>query len=244
MKTSLPRDGVVDLDVHLAVPEAADRRPAGRNVEMGADVLHQPGARRAGEDHERIGVERLRTEGRRKLRIPEPAESVVAHRVRLPGFVSHGYGGPGRGPCAALCRRMAGAPGFEPGSAGIKTRCLTAWLRPNSRRPGRFAAVRFPRTRRRATGIPRRRAQPSRPIPPVVPTPPGGRAPHGERRRRRPPRYRSFSPIRPAPFSPEASRSSRRPHGGGGEPPARSHCRPRRGGRPRPPARRRKGRAF
>ncbi len=27
---------------------------------------------------------------------------------------------------------MAGAPGFEPGNAGIKTPCLTAWLRPNN----------------------------------------------------------------------------------------------------------------
>ncbi len=26
---------------------------------------------------------------------------------------------------------MAGAPGFEPGNAGIKIRCLTAWRRPN-----------------------------------------------------------------------------------------------------------------
>lgn len=26
---------------------------------------------------------------------------------------------------------MAGAPGFEPGNAGTKNRCLTAWLRPN-----------------------------------------------------------------------------------------------------------------
>ena len=26
---------------------------------------------------------------------------------------------------------MAGVPGFEPGSDGIKTRCLTAWLYPN-----------------------------------------------------------------------------------------------------------------
>ena len=25
---------------------------------------------------------------------------------------------------------MAGAPGFEPGNHGIKTRCLTTWLRP------------------------------------------------------------------------------------------------------------------
>jgi hypothetical protein len=28
-------------------------------------------------------------------------------------------------------RNMAGAPGFEPGYDGIKTRCLTAWRRPN-----------------------------------------------------------------------------------------------------------------
>ncbi len=27
---------------------------------------------------------------------------------------------------------MAGVPGFEPGNGGIKTRCLTAWLYPNS----------------------------------------------------------------------------------------------------------------
>jgi hypothetical protein len=26
---------------------------------------------------------------------------------------------------------LAGAPGFEPGNAGIKIRCLTTWLRPN-----------------------------------------------------------------------------------------------------------------
>ena len=25
---------------------------------------------------------------------------------------------------------MAGVPGFEPGNAGIKTQCLTAWLHP------------------------------------------------------------------------------------------------------------------
>ena len=28
--------------------------------------------------------------------------------------------------------RLAGAPGFEPGYAGIKTLCLTAWRRPNA----------------------------------------------------------------------------------------------------------------
>ena len=27
---------------------------------------------------------------------------------------------------------MAGAPGIEPGNGGIKIRCLTAWLRPNT----------------------------------------------------------------------------------------------------------------
>ncbi len=32
---------------------------------------------------------------------------------------------------AAKCmRRLAGAPGFEPGNGGIKIRCLTTWLRP------------------------------------------------------------------------------------------------------------------
>src|SRR5580700_1195653 len=29
-------------------------------------------------------------------------------------------------------RRLAGAPGFEPGNGGIKIRCLTTWLRPNT----------------------------------------------------------------------------------------------------------------
>jgi hypothetical protein len=27
-------------------------------------------------------------------------------------------------------KKLAGAPGFEPGNAGIKTLCLTAWRRP------------------------------------------------------------------------------------------------------------------
>ena len=35
--------------------------------------------------------------------------------------------------------RMAGAPGFEPGNAGTKNRCLTAWRRPNARRTSRPA---------------------------------------------------------------------------------------------------------
>jgi hypothetical protein len=26
---------------------------------------------------------------------------------------------------------LAGVPGFEPGNAGIKTQCLTAWRHPN-----------------------------------------------------------------------------------------------------------------
>src|ERR1700686_2474537 len=31
-------------------------------------------------------------------------------------------------------KRLAGAPGFEPGNGGIKIRCLTTWLRPKSLR--------------------------------------------------------------------------------------------------------------
>jgi hypothetical protein len=30
-----------------------------------------------------------------------------------------------------VLEKLAGAPGFEPGNAGIKIRCLTSWLRPN-----------------------------------------------------------------------------------------------------------------
>jgi hypothetical protein len=42
----------------------------------------------------------------------------------------------GRKPAeAAKQRRLAGAPGFEPGNGGIKIRCLTTWLRPNIGRP-------------------------------------------------------------------------------------------------------------
>ena len=37
---------------------------------------------------------------------------------------------------AELCRRegdwLAGMPGFEPGNGGIKIRCLTTWLHPNT----------------------------------------------------------------------------------------------------------------
>ena len=32
---------------------------------------------------------------------------------------------------AKSLKRLAGAPGIEPGNGGIKIRCLTAWLRPN-----------------------------------------------------------------------------------------------------------------
>ncbi len=33
---------------------------------------------------------------------------------------------------------MAGVPGFEPGHDGIKIRCLTAWLYPNTGGEGRI----------------------------------------------------------------------------------------------------------
>jgi hypothetical protein len=35
---------------------------------------------------------------------------------------------------------LAGAPGFEPGNAGIKIRCLTTWLRPKPASAPRIAA--------------------------------------------------------------------------------------------------------
>src|SRR3546814_10610086 len=40
--------------------------------------------------------------------------------------------------------RLAGAEGFEPAHAGTKNRCLTAWLRPNSRCDGRSIVQRRP----------------------------------------------------------------------------------------------------
>ena len=69
----LRADRVVDLDVDLAVPEPADRRPAGRDAEMRAYVVHEPGARRSGEDHHRIRVERA---ARRKAPEAESLQSV------------------------------------------------------------------------------------------------------------------------------------------------------------------------
>ena len=36
---------------------------------------------------------------------------------------------------------LAGAPGFEPGDGGIKIRCLTTWLRPNTAGAPRIAAA-------------------------------------------------------------------------------------------------------
>ena len=40
---------------------------------------------------------------------------------------------------------MAGVPGFEPGNAGIKTLCLTAWRHPNiaTLRRSAFKAILF-----------------------------------------------------------------------------------------------------
>ena len=46
-------------------------------------------------------------------------------------------------PAARACH-MAGAPGFEPGNAGIKIRCLTAWRRPKNpgtRQKGRATSL-------------------------------------------------------------------------------------------------------
>ena len=54
---------------------------------------------------------------------------------------------------------LAGAPGIEPGNAGIKTPCLTAWLRPNIgllfvwSRYGLCGAAILPVTRARAYGF-------------------------------------------------------------------------------------------
>tara|TARA_B100001250_G_scaffold378206_1_gene367868 strand:+ start:224 stop:400 length:177 start_codon:yes stop_codon:yes gene_type:complete len=36
-------------------------------------------------------------------------------------------------------KKLAGAAGFEPANAGIKSRCLTAW-----RRPKNYDAIQFP----------------------------------------------------------------------------------------------------
>src|SRR3569832_619329 len=36
--------------------------------------------------------------------------------------------------CGESTYCLAGAPGFEPGNGGIKIRCLTTWLRPNTAR--------------------------------------------------------------------------------------------------------------
>ncbi|CAE1143529.1 protein of unknown function [Serratia sp. Tan611] len=41
---------------------------------------------------------------------------------------------------------MAGVPGFEPGNAGIKNRCLTAWRYPNNRYKS-FLLTAFPERR-------------------------------------------------------------------------------------------------
>jgi hypothetical protein len=38
-------------------------------------------------------------------------------------------------------RIMAGVAGFEPTHHGVKVRCLTAWLYPNSRRKGRLVGI-------------------------------------------------------------------------------------------------------
>src|SRR4051812_39276728 len=49
----------------------------------------------------------------------------------VPALVRHPQSG---------CLGLAGAPGFEPGDGGIKIRCLTTWLRPNTAGAPRIAA--------------------------------------------------------------------------------------------------------
>ena len=78
-----------------------------------------------------------------QLRLPETAGRNRAGCPQNTGLCGHWSPGMGRlarplpGCLRYLChdpRRLAGAPGFEPGNGGIKILCLTAWRRP-SRRP-------------------------------------------------------------------------------------------------------------
>jgi hypothetical protein len=56
-----------------------------------------------------------------RLRVPEKAEQMQAISQRFDTQT-------------VRLKRLVGAPGFEPGNGGIKIRCLTTWLRPNSRK--------------------------------------------------------------------------------------------------------------
>src|SRR3954469_11985510 len=57
-----------------------------------------------------------------------------------------------------LSRFLAGAAGFEPANAGIKSRCLTTWRRPSRRVPwtGEAALIAAVAGKKRATAFVRR----------------------------------------------------------------------------------------
>ena len=65
-----------------------------------------------------------------------PAEPV--HRAKNPLDFQHAPAHPGGfvepfrfSSCSTFKSKVAGVPGFEPGNAGVKVPCLTAWLHPN-----------------------------------------------------------------------------------------------------------------
>ena len=68
----------------------------------------------------------LTPSGPMPLRFLVPSHGMLGSNLRLSSYLP----GPDKG-WPSTGQNMAGAAGFEPAHDGIKTRCLTAWLRPN-----------------------------------------------------------------------------------------------------------------
>src|SRR5690606_12724640 len=111
---------LADLDLHFAVAERADRGLAERNIELLADRAGQMPVRIARKDQDagvvHIGFHTSPREGW-IFRPRHAARADTRHDIVRE---------------AGELRRLAGAAGFEPANAGIKTPCLTTWRRPNA----------------------------------------------------------------------------------------------------------------
>src|SRR5690606_13646602 len=201
----LAADVLLDLDLHLAVGEAPDQRLAGTHAELPAHRLCQ----------RTVGVARKHQQVpivlNRHLE-PHPCRSKRAFRWKVRTWM-----------CGLLQRdlHMAGAAGFEPANARIKTWCL----RPLGDAP---AGGTHPAQRATATASLPPRSTPAIPparAPATIPVAPGTAQParKRDRRTRRSSRCRSRSTVACRPAPAPRTRPPRPVRGGAA--PARTHCR-------------------
>src|SRR5439155_11460869 len=115
-----------ELDVDLAVAEAPDVDAPERGLEALGDVLRQRRVRIACEQRERVA-------GTFVGRAHNCCAARAVHRPCMRPRATR----------RARSQKLAGGEGFEPPNGGIKTRCLTTWRHPSTRRSYQSAPLRM-----------------------------------------------------------------------------------------------------